>query len=106
MISYLSIIFIIMNIYYLINYKRLDKSFSERDRNSKLDLIYYITKLLSWVWIIGGLFLENNIFYILLLSIGLIRIPLYHINKNWGSLWWRLTPPLHIIIMIIMIFTS
>lgn len=93
-----------MNIYYLLNYKRLDKSFSERDKNSKLDLVFYITKLLSWIWIIGGLFLENNIFYIILLSIGLLRIPIYHINPVWGSFWWRLTPPLHIIIMILMCF--
>lgn len=102
---YLSIIFILMNLYYLLNYKKLDKPFSERDRNSKLDLVYYVLKLLSWVWIIGGLFLQNNLFFILILIVGLLRIPLHHINTNWSSIWYRLTPPIHIIIMIIMLFT-
>lgn len=92
-----------MNIYYLMNYKRLDKTFSERDKNSKLDLIYYLLKLSSWIWIIGGLFLTNNFLYILLLCVGLLRIPLYHINNNWSSVWYRLTPPIHIILMIIIL---
>jgi hypothetical protein len=102
---YLSLVFILMNLYYLFNYRKLDKKFSERDKNSKLDLVYYILKLFSWVWIIIGLFLQNNILFILLLTMGLLRIPIYHINPNWSSICYRLTPPIHIIIMLIMLFT-
>jgi hypothetical protein len=101
---YLAPLFILMNIYYLLNWSRLDKPFGERNKSSKLDLVYYILKLISWFWIIIGLFSPEIEFFIILLSLGLIRVPVYHINKNWSRLLWRLTPPIHIIVMLIMLF--
>lgn len=102
---YLSIVFILMNFYYLLNWKKLDKPFIQRDRNSKLDLVYYILKLLSWLWILIGVIFFNNLFFDLLLLSGLIRVPLYHLNIKWSNLWYRLTPPFQIILMCLMLFT-
>ena len=40
----LSILFILNNLYYILNYKRLDEPFKMRDQNNKLDLFHYLLK--------------------------------------------------------------
>ncbi len=97
----LSLLFIWSNIYYLLNYERLDKRFSERDRNSKIDLVYYITKVLFWIWLVVGLLTPLKYTFIMMIGISLIRIPMYHISKKLSSIWFRLTPPFYIILMIL-----
>ena len=97
----LSLLFVWNNIYYLLNYERLDKRFTERDRNSKVDLVYYITKVLFWMWLIVGLFTSMKYIFMIMMGIGLIRIPIYHISKKLASIWFRLTPPFYIILMIL-----
>ena len=96
----LSLLFVWSNIYYLLNYERLDKRFTERDRNSKVDLVYYITKVLFWMWLVVGLFTPMKYTFLIMLGIVLIRIPIYHINKKLASILFRLTPPFYIILMI------
>jgi hypothetical protein len=95
----LSSIFIFGNIYYLLNYKRLDKRFIERDKNSKIDLLYYIIKVLFLIWSIVGIFTPMKYIFLLIISIGLIRIPMFYINKGISSLWHRLTPIFYIILL-------
>jgi len=36
----------------------------------------------------------------IMMGIGLIRIPMYHISKNLTSVWFRLTPAFYTILMI------
>jgi|LakMenE18May11ns_1017448.scaffolds.fasta_scaffold8602879_2 hypothetical protein len=95
-----SLLFIWSNIYYIINYNRLDKRFAERDRNSKVDLVYYVTKVLFWIWLVVGLFTPMKYIFMIMMGIGLIRIPMYHISKNLTSVWFRLTPVFYTILMI------
>lgn len=95
-----SLLFIWSNIYYIINYNRLDKRFAERDRNSKVDLVYYVTKVLFWIWLVVGLFTPMKYIFMIMMGIGLIRIPMYHISKNLTSFWFRLTPVFYTILMI------
>jgi hypothetical protein len=95
-----SLLFIWSNVYYVINYNRLDKRFAERDRNSKVDLIYYVTKVLFWIWLVVGLFTPIKYIFMIMMGIGLIRIPMYHISKNLTSVWFRLTPVFYTILMI------
>lgn len=95
-----SLLFIWSNIYYVINYNRLDKRFAERDRNSKVDLVYYVTKVLFWIWLVVGLFTPMKYIFMIMFGIGLIRIPMYHISKNLTSVWFRLTPAFYTILMI------
>ena len=95
-----SLLFIWSNIYYVMNYDRLDKRFAERDRNSKVDLVYYVTKVLFWIWLVVGLFTPMKYIFMIMMGIGLIRIPMYHISKNLTSVWFRLTPVFYTILMI------
>ena len=95
-----SLLFTWSNIYYIINYNRLDKRFAERDRNSKVDLVYYVTKVLFWIWLVVGLFTPMKYIFMIMMGIGLIRIPMYHISKNLTSVWFRLTPVFYTILMI------
>jgi hypothetical protein len=99
-----SILFIINNIYYLINYKRLDKPFKQRDKNSILDLFYYINKVIFWIWLIFGLFTPEYHLVLILISILLVRIPIFLINKRFSSILYRLTPPISIIILFFILF--
>ncbi len=96
----LSLLFIWSNIYYVLNYVRLDKRFAERDRNSKVDLVYYVTKVIFWIWLILGFFTPMKYIFMIMAGIGLIRIPMYHISKNLTSVWFRLTPAFYTILMI------
>jgi hypothetical protein len=95
-----SLLFIWSNIYYVINYNRLDKRFAERDRNSKVDLVYYVTKVLFWIWLVVGLFTPMKYIFMIMIGIGLIRIPMYHISKKLTSIWFRLTPAFYTVLMI------
>ena len=95
-----SLLFIWSNIYYVMNYDRLDKRFVERDRNSKIDLVYYVTKVIFWIWLVVGLFTPMKYIFMMMMGIGLIRIPMYHISKNLTSVWFRLTPAFYTVLMI------
>ena len=96
----LSIIFIYNNIYYLLNYKKIDTRFKDRSKNSILDLFYYITKIVFWIWMIIGLSTPMKSIYILMIIIGLIRIPIFHINNKLSSICYKLTPPIYIVILL------
>jgi len=99
-----SVIFIWSNTYYLLNYNRLDKRFSQREKNSKIDLIYYITKVLFWIWVITGLFIDYNIMLLLITSFSILKFPLFYINKKWYNLLYRLTPPFYIISLLYILY--
>jgi hypothetical protein len=101
-----AIIFIWTSLYYLLNWERLDKRFKDRDENSKKDLIYYITKLLFWPWLIVGCFTYFKYLYLSMILISLIRIPIFHINKRLSTIIYRITPPINIIILILIIIYS
>jgi hypothetical protein len=100
----LTILFVLNNIYYLFNYKRLDKPFKERDKNKILDLIFYINKVIFLIWLVFGFFSPEFINILILTSIILVRIPLFYINKKTSSLLFRLTPPISIIILLMILF--
>jgi hypothetical protein len=100
----LTILFILNNIYYLLNYRRLDKPFKQRDKNKILDLLFYINKLIFLIWLIFGIFTPYCIYIMILISIILIRIPIFYINKSTSSVLFRLTPPISIIILLMILF--
>lgn len=100
----LTILFIFNNIYYLLNYRRLDKPFRERDKNRIFDLFFYINKVVFLGWLVFGIFTHYWIYITILLFIILIRIPFFYINKNISSILFRLTPPISIIILLMILF--
>lgn len=100
----LTILFIFNNIYYLLNYRRLDKPFKERDKNRIFDLLFYINKVVFLGWLVLGLFTTEWINISILISIILLRFPIYYLNKKTSSILFRLTPPISIIILLMILF--
>jgi len=73
-----------MNVYYVFKKNQLDKRFKERDIMgiSKMDLVYYFTKVLYWIWIPIGLFSNQSEIFWVLFVLGFLKFPIYHLNKN------------------------
>ncbi len=94
-----SIIFILSNFYYLKNYERLDKPFLLREKHSKLDYIYFVGEILFIVWILLSFFSEYYKISLVFILLKFSRYPLQFINKNISRLVWKLTPPIIILIM-------
>lgn len=80
----LSILFIFMNVYYIFKNKQLDRRFKERDimGMSKIDLVYYLTKVVYWIWVPIGLFSGQYFIFCILIILGVLKFPIYHLNKN------------------------
>lgn len=98
-----SVLFIWSNLYYIINYKRFDMPFSERVVNKKIDILYFTSKGLFWIWILAGIFTPvKNIIYLILLF-TLIKFIIFHFNNKLYSFLFKMTPPLIIILMIIIL---
>lgn len=78
------ILFIWNEIYYIKNKIRLDKNFKTKsvEKMTKLDVFFYMTRVLYWTFIIIGLFSSLKLFFIIILVIRLIQIPIYHLNKK------------------------
>ncbi|MEK6879201.1 MAG: hypothetical protein AABY22_06305, partial [Nanoarchaeota archaeon] len=65
-----SIIFIWNSLYYINNKSKLSTRYlySKMDLNlfTKIDLCFYITRILFWGWLIVGLFGSMNIYFLIL----------------------------------------
>ncbi len=85
-----------MNIYYIFKNKQLDKRFKERDimNVSKMDIVYYLFKVIYWVWIPIGLFSSQSSLFWILLIIGFLKFPFYHLNKKLFSVYNDVYPVL------------
>lgn len=106
MIFYLiSIFFIWTEIFYVLNKKKLDDKFKNKDirETSILDLIYYLSRLSYYVWLIIGLFSSQQELFILLLSLRLLSLPFYHINKILYAIWDNILPSISIILILVII---
>lgn len=74
---YITILAFIWNdLYYMLNKHRLNINFKNKDIKSTtiLDLFYYFTKVLYWIWLIVGIFSPLSIYFILLLSLVVIKL--------------------------------
>jgi|SaaInlV_100m_DNA_2_1039680.scaffolds.fasta_scaffold04272_4 hypothetical protein len=80
----LPILFIFMNVYHMLKNKQLDKRFRERDiiGMSRLDIIYYFTKISYWIWVPIGFFTNQPELFYVLFVLGFLKFPTYHFNKN------------------------
>jgi hypothetical protein len=78
------IFFILNEIYYILNMKRLDSSFKDKSQNGvrKLDLFYYVMRILSVPFLIEGILSSFSPVFLLLLSIWIFKIVLYHISDK------------------------
>lgn len=102
-------LFIWNEIYYIRNKERLDKNFRNKDIESinKKDLFFYFTKVLYWIWIAIGLFSDMKVYFIILLSLIIIKFPLYHLrNKVYYMIYDNALPILSIIMISIIILSK
>jgi hypothetical protein len=69
------IVFIWNEIYYIKNKHRLSLNFKNKDIESTtvLDLAYYFTKVLYWIWLITGMFSSLSPYFIILFTLGVIK---------------------------------
>jgi len=90
----LPLLFIINEIYYVLNMSKLNENFNNKDidKISLFDLIYYILRFGSWMWIIVGTFYNRDLYIILLFIFGFIKFPLYHINRKSYNIYGIILP--------------
>jgi len=94
--------FIWNEFYYIFNRRRLNTNFENKDIESmrKMDLIYYSTRVLYWIWMIIGMFSGLSIFFIILFSLGFIKFPLYHISSRIYKVYDDILPFISVILLI------
>jgi hypothetical protein len=78
------VVFIINEIYYLFNMKRLDMVFKKKSPDSMkmIDILYYMVRILSIPFLIEGLFSAVSPVFLSLLVIWTFKIVLYHISER------------------------
>ena len=101
----LSTLFILNNLYYILNYKRLDEPFRMRDQNNKLDLVHYLLKVGYIIWLVIGILNFYSIFILILSSLILFRIPIYLVSKRFSLVYHRLVPPFTILVLLFYLFS-
>ena len=70
------IVFIWNEIYYITNKHRLSLNFKNKDLESTtiLDVVYYFTKVLYWIWLIIGIFSSLSTYFIILFTLVSIKL--------------------------------
>lgn len=84
----LSILFMWNEFYYINNKNKLNLKFKEMELNSfnKMDVLFYLTRVLYWIWMIIGIWIIP-VFFIPMIVLYLGRIPVYYISKRYYLLY-------------------
>ncbi len=79
-----SIIFIWMNLFFLSNISKLKNKpyFQDWKEIPKVQIFYYLSKVLYWFWLIIGLFLPISFFIYLIIAINGLKIISYFLNRK------------------------
>jgi len=107
MIYLLLMIFICNEVYYLLNKDRLNTNFKNIDIQSikNIDIIYYLTKVFYWGWITLNMFYSDTSlrpYFISLFILGLLKFPIYHINKKAYIIFDMILPFISVVILTLM----
>jgi predicted neutral ceramidase superfamily lipid hydrolase len=89
-----------MEIYHVYNKERFNSH-----QIKKIDLYYFISLFLFYIWLIAGIFIGNTTLFLIAVSFSLLRIPLYFINRKWSIVWSNLLPSINIVMMLIIFFS-
>jgi hypothetical protein len=100
------LLFILNEIFYFSNRKRLDIFFNKKDPTQikKLDIFYYLIKIMSTVWPVMGIFSSFRELFTIVLFLGLSKFLIYHVSKKIYSFYVDLYPILLISIYITILF--
>jgi hypothetical protein len=103
----LSLLFLVNEFYYLSNRRNLDVKYKERniEGTTVLDLIYYFTRFASWFWILLGLTTDLKLVFATILTVSIIKIPIFHISKI-AYVWYLIISTFIRIALLSIIFIS
>lgn len=75
----LAILFIWNELYYFINYDKLGTKINidNFETFNKIDLFYYLSKIVYWIWIFVGCAFIGTIPFNLILGLSILRIPMF-----------------------------
>jgi hypothetical protein len=101
----LTIIFFWMEIYYLYNKPNLDTIIKNKDvqGTSMKDILYYVSRLFFYAWLVVGLWSSQSELFIFLTSLHLLRFPFYHLSRRLYIIWDNILPSVSFIFMIIIL---
>lgn len=104
----LSLLFIWNEIYYINNKNKLILKYREMEINlfNIVDVLFYLTRVLYWIWMGIGLFSDMYMWFIAILSIGIFKIPLYYLFRKYYSLYDAISPIITIPILLLMMWHS
>lgn len=94
--------FIFSEIYHFFNKKRLDLIFKNKEIKTirKIDIVFYMSKLLSIFWPIVGLFSSFSHLFLLIIVINLMKFVFYHLNDNIYRLYISALPWMNVVVYI------
>ena len=102
-----AIFFMFNEIYYVYNKIELDTTFNDKDKNisslSKMQLAYYVMRVLYWIWLIIGLFSPMSNLFTFLLILRSLKFPFFHISKKFYVIWDNLLPAISFIFMLMIL---
>lgn len=100
------ILFITNEIFYFSNRKRLDIFFKKKDPSQikKIDILYYLIKIMSTVWPIIGLFSSFKGLFLIVLSLGLSKLLFYHLSKKFYNVYVDVYPIILISVYLTILF--
>jgi len=98
--------FIFSEIYHFFNKKRLDLIFKNKNIETikKIDILFYITKLLSIFWPIVGLFSGLNNLFLFIIFINILKFVIYHINDNLYKKYINILPWINVLVYLTILF--
>jgi len=101
----LTILFFWMEIYYVYNKANLDTIVKNRDveQTSMKDILYYVSRLLFYVWLIIGMWSSQSDLFIFLTVLHALSFPFYHLSRKLYIIWGNFLPSISIIFMLIIL---
>jgi len=100
------ILFVLNEIFYFSNRKRLDLFFTKKDPSKikKIDIFYYLIKVTSVTWPIIGLFSSFSALFLVVILLGVSKFLLYHISKRLYVVYVNIYPILIISVYLTILF--
>lgn len=100
------LIFIWMEFYYVINKVKLDQNIKNKsiETTTIVDLIYYFSRFLYFIWLVWGLFSNQYELFYTLLFLRFLNFIFYYINRKLSIIWDNILPSFSIILMLVIAF--
>lgn len=88
------VVFVINDLYYLLNRKRLSSNFDRRDLQavSRLDLLHYFLKSVSVVWPFLGIFTPFTVYFTGVIVSWILKFVSYHVNERIYAIYAIFVP--------------